>query len=83
MISKIIEKKFIYSEGDNSYLYFLISGMFREIHNERIVNSIYFDTDELKNVWDNINGFSDRSKLRLRWYNKLDNSEVFLEEKKF
>ena len=76
-----IEKKFVYQEGDDSYKYFLISGMFKEIYNERKVNSIYFDTEDLKNVWDNINGFSDRLKIRLRWYNNISNSEVFIEEK--
>ena len=29
-----IEKKFVYQEGDDSYKYFLISGMFKEIYNE-------------------------------------------------
>ena len=77
-----IEKKFLYLEGDESYKYFLISGMFKEIYSERMVNSIYFDTDDLKNLWENINGFGNRTKIRLRWYNELKNSEVFLEEKK-
>ena len=82
MTKSRIEKKFVYSEGDESYKYFLISAMFKEIYSERTVNSIYFDTDDLKNVWDNINGFSNRTKIRLRWYNEIKNSEVFLEEKK-
>ena len=76
-----IEKKFVYSEGDDSYRYFLISGLFKKIYFERMVHSIYFDNENLKNVWDNINGFSQRSKYRIRWYNDLKNSKVFLEEK--
>ena len=77
-----LEKKFIYNIGDESYKYFLISGMFRETYPKRVVNSIYFDTDIYQDVWDNINGFGNRKKIRIRWYNELNNSPVFIEEKK-
>ena len=76
-----IEKKFVYQEGDESYKYFLINSMIKKIYLKRRVNSIYFDTEDFKNVWDNINGFGDRLKIRLRWYDNLDHSDVFLEEK--
>ena len=76
-----IEKKFVYLEGDDSYQYFLISGALKKVYSKRIVNSLYFDTSEYKNVWDNINGFGDRVKIRLRWYNEIKNSEAFIEEK--
>ena len=77
-----LEKKFIYQNGDTTYKSFLINGMFKKIYPDRKINSIYFDCENLKNVWDNINGFGERVKIRLRWYNKLLNKEVFLEEKK-
>ena len=77
-----LEKKFVYQNGDISYKSFLINGMFKKIYPNRKINSIYFDCENLKNVWDNINGFSKRIKIRLRWYNNLFNKEVFLEEKK-
>ena len=77
-----IEKKFVYDHGDVSYKYFLISGMFKEVYPKRVVNSIYLDTDIYQDVWDNINGFGNRKKTRIRWYNKLNNSKVFLEVKK-
>tara|TARA_B100001057_G_scaffold167248_1_gene167938 strand:+ start:2586 stop:3233 length:648 start_codon:yes stop_codon:yes gene_type:complete len=76
-----IEKKFVYQEGDDSYRLFLLNGNFRKIYSPRKINSLYFDTEALKNVWDNINGFGDRTKIRLRWYNNLNNSDVFFEEK--
>ena len=76
-----IEKKFVYQEGDESYKFFLINSAIKKIYLKRTVNSVYFDTDDLKNVWDNINGFGDRIKIRLRWYNNLYYSDVFLEEK--
>ncbi len=77
-----LEKKFIYQKGDATYKIFLINGMFRRTYPKRKINSIYFDCENLKNVWDNINGFGNRVKIRLRWYNDLQNKEVFLEEKK-
>ena len=77
-----LEKKFIYQNGDTTYKSFLINGMFKKIYPSRKINSVYFDCENLKNVWDNINGFGKRIKIRLRWYNQLFNKEVFLEEKK-
>ena len=77
-----LEKKFIYQNGDTTYKSFLINGMFKRIYPSRKINSVYFDCENLKNVWDNINGFGKRIKIRLRWYNQLLNKEVFLEEKK-
>ena len=56
--------------------------MFKKIYFERTVNSIYIDNENFRNVWDNINGFSQRSKYRIRWYNDIKNSKVFFEEKK-
>ncbi len=81
MTESRIEKKFVFFEGDDSYKYFLISGMFKKIYFDRIINSIYIDDENLKNVWDNINGFSQRSKYRIRWYDNINNSKVFFEEK--
>ena len=77
-----LEKKFVYTEGDTNHKFFLISGMFKKVFPKRVVNSIYFDTEKYKDVWDNINGFGIRRKLRLRWYNELKNSHVYIEEKK-
>ena len=82
MTTQRLEKKFIYENGDESYKFFLISGMFKKTFPERIVNSIYFDTDIYQDVWDNINGFGNRKKIRLRWYDNIKNSKVFIEEKK-
>ena len=77
-----LEKKFVYRNGDDSFKFFLISGMFKEEYPQRVVNSIYFDTDIYQDVWDNINGFGNRKKIRLRWYDNIKNSKVFIEEKK-
>ena len=82
MTTQRLEKKFVYENGDETYKFFIISGMFRKTFQKRIVNSIYFDTDIYQDVWDNINGFGNRKKIRIRWYNNLNNSKVFLEVKK-
>ncbi len=38
-------------------------------HENRLVNSIYYDDDDYNCAIDNINGISDRKKYRIRWYN--------------
>lgn len=41
---------------------------FRKCYQDRQVNNINFDTFDLANYSDNLDGISRRSKLRLRWY---------------
>ena len=45
--------------------------LFREIYYERQVNNVYFDTSELGNFLDAVNGTPNRSKTRVRWYGEL------------
>ena len=45
--------------------------IFREIYQERRVNSIYFDSFNLQQYFDNINGVDRRLKIRIRWYGDL------------
>ena len=78
-----IEKKFVFLPGDNKKVDLLIiEGFFKKLYKNRRVNSIYYDTNDLDCLWDNINGFSNRDKYRVRWYNEINNSEVFFEKKK-
>jgi hypothetical protein len=44
---------------------------FREIHHERFVNNIYFDTPSLANYEANVVGLAERLKCRVRWYGAL------------
>jgi|TARA_B110001452_G_scaffold101712_1_gene84394 hypothetical protein len=77
-----IEKKFVFLPGDKRKIDQLkIEGFFKKIYFNRRVNSIYFDTIDLNCLWDNINGFSNRNKFRVRWYDNIQNSEVFFEKK--
>lgn len=45
--------------------------MFFEKYNQRFVNNIYFDSSNLKNYYDNIDGTANRMKIRVRWYGDL------------
>ena len=78
-----LEKKFVFLPGDSRKIEILkIEGFFKKIYYKRRVNSIYYDTIDLNCLWDNINGFSNRDKYRVRWYDDINNSEVFFEKKK-
>ena len=45
-------------------------GFFSEIYQERYIHNIYLDTEEYKFFQENINGISQRKKIRIRWYGK-------------
>jgi hypothetical protein len=45
--------------------------MFSKIYYPRFVNSIYLDTFNMSNFLENMDGLSERVKVRIRWYNDL------------
>jgi len=61
-VFKNIDKETLLLSLLNSKLFFI------EQFNDRVVNSIYFDTLSLKSAVDNLDGINDREKHRLRWY---------------
>ena len=61
-VFKNIDKETLLLSLLNSKLFFI------EQFNERVVNSIYFDTLSLKSAVDNLDGINDREKHRVRWY---------------
>jgi len=68
------EKKFIISNLNFHEIQDLVKCnpfIFKEIFYERNVNNIYFDSLDLKNYRENINGDSQRIKIRIRWYGKI------------
>tara|TARA_B110000977_G_scaffold187144_1_gene253922 strand:+ start:49 stop:708 length:660 start_codon:yes stop_codon:yes gene_type:complete len=76
------ENKFIFTKGDQiNFKSLIINGYFRKLHENRIVNSIYYDNVDLDSLYQNINGSNYRVKHRVRWYNQVSNSEVFFEKK--
>ena len=52
----------------------------KNMYPDRLVHSIYLDTPELDNYFDNVSGVSRRRKIRLRWYGE-DPSHMVLELK--
>lgn len=65
------EKKWIFKNvNKETLIQNLISHklLFRYHHEDRHINSIYFDDIFLKSAEDNLAGISDREKIRLRWY---------------
>lgn len=68
------ERKFLISELDLDEIKLIVKlhpALFTEIYHQRYVNNIYFDTLCMKNYFDNVNGSSDRIKVRIRWYGNL------------
>ena len=68
------ERKFFISEVDKSAVERVLRfhpALFSEIHHERHVNNIYFDSMNLKAYHENLTGASERAKVRIRWYGDL------------
>ena len=74
------EKKFRLSISDFHQLQSLLrsQGM-SALHKPRIINSLYYDTANLKMFHDSEEGVLPRKKIRIRWYNK--NHNFFVEKK--
>jgi SPX domain protein involved in polyphosphate accumulation len=68
------ERKFLivdHSEKDVEQMIKLHPACFSEIFHKRSVNNIYFDTLGFNNYYDNVEGETDRLKVRIRWYDDL------------
>ena len=76
-----IEKKFVLGKFKDDFLkkFLLING-FTKHYPDRKISSIYLDTNNYDFARDNINGVSERKKIRFRWYND-DIKRIFFEEK--
>ena len=64
-------KKYLVPEEYNDLAFHYIFSQdlrFVKDYEKRIINSIYFDTDELEMYFKNIDGLSTREKYRIRWY---------------
>ena len=44
---------------------------FREIHRERRINNVYFETLDFQSFAQSVDGAEDRTKIRLRWYGDM------------
>jgi len=68
------ERKFLISDLTKHQVEFIIKmhpAMFSEIYEPRFVNNIYFDSYDLRNYFENIDGSEYRMKTRIRWYGDL------------
>ncbi len=68
------ERKFLISDHSHSAVEQMIKlhpACFFEIFHQRTVNNIYFDTLGLNHYYDNVEGSSERFKVRIRWYDNL------------
>ena len=79
------ERKFISSAKYDGYLdkllKFVCKGVY-ETYAPRRVNSIYYDTDSFELALQNIEGYKERKKIRIRYYgNELDKKTIFFEQK--
>ena len=65
------EKKYLIDKSERIYVQELIRNnkfLFKEKFKKRKVRSIYFDDLNFSSYYENIEGLSDRTKYRLRWY---------------
>ena len=79
-----IERKFVFGKYNKDNIEkFLLVNNFKKAYPDRKINTVYLDTENFDNVRDNINGVSNRKKLRIRWYNDdLDKMYIEIKNKK-
>lgn len=68
------ERKFLISGVDRYGIESIVKqhpAIFIERYPERCVNNIYLDTHSMSNYFDNVDGLSERLKVRIRWYGDL------------
>jgi hypothetical protein len=68
------ERKFLISELNADEVESLVKlnpAMFSELYAPRFVNSLYLDTLDLQSYFANVDGLSERTKIRIRWYGEL------------
>ena len=73
------ERKFILEDSSINSLLFLkycLPFDFEEIFHERVINSIYYDTQNLFLAKQGIEGDSERSKIRVRYYGDSNSIEM-------
>ena len=81
------EKKFFIPEQLTHSIEEIIklnSSLARKIFTPRFINNIYFDNSKFQYFFENIDGVSERIKVRIRWYGDFEGriNEPFLEFKK-
>ena len=68
------ERKFLVSELTIHEIEAIVNlhpAVFSEIYHPRYVNNLYFDSFAMKSYFDNVDGVSERTKVRIRWYGDM------------
>jgi hypothetical protein len=68
------ERKFLIDQLDHHQVRGIVRrhpAMFIQPYPPRFINNFYFDTADMGNYFDNVNGAADRRKVRIRWYGEL------------
>lgn len=66
-----LERKFLVHDFTSSQIEQLLKyhpAAFKELYHERKINNIYFDTLGFESYYGNVEGDTERSKARIRWY---------------
>lgn len=69
------ELKYALQESELTNLYAILSqhpALFKVAFPDRIVNNIYFDNINFQCCFENLDGISERTKIRYRWYGEQD-----------
>jgi SPX domain protein involved in polyphosphate accumulation len=81
MSFRIEEKLFIKKENLIQFQEFLVKKSAKKIHHPRIIESLYFDNNNLEMYSDSIEGLAPRKKIRIRNYPKDSEKKIYLEVK--
>lgn len=81
MSFRIEEKLFIKKENLIQFQEFLVKKSVKKIHHPRIIESLYFDNNNLEMYSDSIEGLAPRKKIRIRNYPKDSEKKIYLEVK--
>ena len=81
MSFRIEEKLFIKKENLIQFQEFLVKKSVKKIHHPRIIESLYFDNNNLEMYSDSIEGLAPRKKIRIRNYPKDSDKKIYLEVK--
>ena len=68
------ERKFLISDLNHNEIRAIIKqhpAMFHQVFYKRNVNNIYFDTADFSSYIDNVEGVTNRQKVRIRWHGDL------------
>ena len=76
MNDKRVELKYLVNIFDTNKIIRNLKSLplnFREKYKTRLVNNIYFDTQQNHSLQEHLNGIKNRYKIRIRWYGDFEN----------